>query len=266
MSLSIRRLRVALVGASLLATSALSATGPVAAQTSPCDLVAPFELSELTGAAIGSGEFAEGACTWTTETPGGHLLTVTLDTLTEPPTVVVATDDPAIDAAAVEAAILALVTDRLEQGIAAPTPFAGGGEDGERPDLCEVFAPEDIEALLGVTVSSYGGGQSCGWMSTEPGRVMPGAVVAFETGDLDGGINGFPDAVADEVAGLPALAYGWETSLVRSAYLTVDLGDGLLTANATSDTDEVDAEAVARTLAEAALAAIGIAADPSPAP
>jgi hypothetical protein len=234
-------------------------TAPPDANVPPCDLLAPHELTELTDAAFGSGEPTANGCQWTTETRGGYALTITLDTSTDPPTVEVLTDDPAIDGDALAGALSPLVAQRQSAGVAAPTPFAGPGlGSGGEIDACVLFTPEEVGDLLGLKMKLYGSvtPPNCGWMSDDPARILPVAEVSFEGGALDDILRNW-DAEAIERAGLPGYEYGYETTFSEAAYLTLDLGDGLLTVHAISDLPEVDAMEVVRTMADKVLAAAG---------
>ena len=261
-----RHARHAVIIGSLLVGAALPAAAPAAAQSSACDLIAPFELSELIDAAFGQGTPTDTGCTWTTETRAGYAITITLDTTTDPPTVTITTDDAGVDRAATVEAVSALAAERLEQGTVAPTPFAGGGSSGEALDMCQVFSTEEIGALMDTQVRSYGGGRGCGWISLDNDRILVDVLVSLDPGDLSGGINGFPDAVEIEIAGLPGFSYGWETGSAETVYLTLDVGEGLLTVKVTSDRADIDADAVSRGLLDRALAATGHATGSEPSP
>lgn len=253
-------LALALALATLLAAVFPGATG---AQPSPCQLLAPHELSAVMPAVFGPGVETVTGCRWETETRDGHVILVELDTSGDAPAVSVTTDDPGIDADALSSVLALLAAERLASGEPAPTVPPPGAGLADPPDLCALFSPEDVGAMLGVALESYGGGRFCGWKSAEERRVMPGGGIGFYDEPLDQIVGMWPDAVATEVLGFPAFEYGWDTSMSRARYLSVDLGEAVLSAEATSDVAEIDPATVARQLVEETLRAMGLG-EPAP--
>jgi len=195
-----------------------------------------------------------------TETPSGFALTVRLDTSTNPPTIEVITDDPSINGEAVAATLLQRVTERLAGNMAAPTPFAGPGVGGGgQVDACELFTPEEVGGLLDIDMKLYGTvtPPSCGWQSDDLTRILPNASVNFESGALESILGTWPDAVPTERSGLPGYEYGYDVGGAVAAYLTLDLGEGLLTVHAISDIPDIDPADVVRVMADKILVAAG---------
>jgi len=243
----------------LAATFVMAFGSPSTAQPSSCDLVAPWELSEAAGAAFGPGEPTEQGCTWRTETRDGHILTISLDVSTQPPIVGIETGSPSIDAGALSQAIAALAAERIATGDTAPLAPPLADAQGDLPDLCALFPAEDIAARLGVTVKPYGhmGENSCGYISDEFGRALIDVLVTFEADHLGDILRDWPDALEAEVAGLPALEYGWDLGSSKTSYVSVETDAGLLTAKVGYDDTDLDPAAVARELVEEVLAAMG---------
>ena len=230
-----------------------------AAQHEACELLAPWELSELTGAPFAAGESTASGCVWRTETRAGHVLTVSLDISGQNAVVTIESDDPAIDANAAAEALMALVADRIAAGATAPPAPPAAVGSGERPDLCELFPLEDVAAMMGVRLKPYGsmGLSACGYLSDEPERILIDVVIVFQPGSLSAIPSDWPDAVEIDVAGLPALEYGWDLGAKRTSYVSVEVEPGLLTAKVTYDDTDLDPAAVARDLVERVLAAMG---------
>jgi hypothetical protein len=234
---------------------------PSTAQASTCELLAAWELTETTGAAFGAGETTESGCSWRTETRDGHVLTITLDVSTTPPVVSIETDDPSIDGDAVSQALAALAAERVASGDTAPAEPPAAVAGSGRPDLCGLFPADDVATMLRVNVKPYGsmGTDACGYLSDEPGRISIDVRVAFESGSLSDIPTDWPDAIEVQVAGLPALEYGWVVGSSQTTYLSVETDAGLLTAKVTYDDTDVDPAAVASALVEEVLAAMGYA-------
>ena len=235
----------------LVASSGLSGS----AQSPACELVASWELTGATGAAFGPGEESGSSCVWRTETPAGHLLTITLDVSQDPPVVTIDTDDPSIDAASVSSALATLVASRIASGDSAPPRPPADASGGERPALCELISAEDVTSMLGVSVKPYGsqGDAACGYLSDDPERISVDVLVAFERGALSDIPADWPDAAEVDVAGLEALAYGWEVGSTRTSYLSVDTDAGMLTAKVKYDDSDLDPATVARGLIDVVL-------------
>jgi hypothetical protein len=260
----VRRASVRLAPAMVLTALLGAAFGSHgAAQPATCELLAPWELTEATGAAFGEGEPTDASCTWRTETRAGHVLTITLDRTTQPPLVMIETDDPSIDVEAAAAALSALAADRIARGDTAPAEPPSTFVDSGRPDLCALFPADDVAAMLGVRVKPYGsmGESACGYIGDEPDRILVDVLVAFDEGSLADILGDWPEAVEVQVAGLPALDYGWDVGTARTSYLSVETGAGTLTALVTYDDTDLDTAAVARALVEDVLAAMGHAID-----
>ena len=229
------------------------------AQSPACELVASWELTEATGAAFGPGEESGSSCVWRTETPAGHVLTITLDVSQDPPIVTIDTDDPSIDADSVSTALAALAASRIASGDSAPPRPPVAGSSGDRPALCDLISAQDVTAMLGVRVKPYGsqGDAACGYLSDDPDRISVDVLVAFERGALSDIPADWPDASEVDVAGLKALAYGWEVGNTRTAYLSVETDAGLLTAKVKYDEPDLDPATVARALIDVVLVEMG---------